>query len=344
MRKAAAVIILILWTSSSSYARGYGTGGAAVLKMEPSARAFAMGGAFISLCDDSDALYWNPAALPLVKRNSVTMMYHKSFSDVWFSSVNIAKPLGESAPDTDRGVAQIIDGRRYYRKVLPRSAPAGAVGVGFSFLDGGTIVSNPGLVTYRVQSDYLLSLGYGRSIARGQNHDLLCGISVKAGYLTLLERYHAVVNAFDIGILYRSGNSENAWHMACVVQNAGPGVTFDEHKDHLPILVRAGLARQYNISETLDGATSLECFTYGETFERMALKLGRKESDLKVLLGTEMWYHKILALRFGIRSGYDVGFLSAGFGVRYSILGLDYGFQWNNLMSNQHKVTLHCVF
>ncbi len=45
-----------------------------------SARALAMGGAFVAVADDASAVYWNPGALPQVRNLKITTMHAKLFS------------------------------------------------------------------------------------------------------------------------------------------------------------------------------------------------------------------------------------------------------------------------
>ena len=69
-------IILFLIISTDYYSQVFtGTTSGQFLKIEPGARAIAMGGAFVSVANDASALYWNPSGLPKIKNNAVVFSH-----------------------------------------------------------------------------------------------------------------------------------------------------------------------------------------------------------------------------------------------------------------------------
>ena len=48
-------------------------------RMEVGTRPLGMGGAFIAVSDDANALYWNPAGLPFLQRQEITSMYSNPY-------------------------------------------------------------------------------------------------------------------------------------------------------------------------------------------------------------------------------------------------------------------------
>jgi len=78
-----------------AFAGDIGQGGQeiAVLKAGVGARALGMGGAFISIADNADAPYWNPAGLARVKNYEITTMQTKLSSDADHYYVSYVMPF-----------------------------------------------------------------------------------------------------------------------------------------------------------------------------------------------------------------------------------------------------------
>lgn len=69
-------IISFLLISNNFYPQVFsGTTSGQFLKIEPGARAIAMGGAFVAVADDASAIYWNPSGLPKLTNNAVTFSH-----------------------------------------------------------------------------------------------------------------------------------------------------------------------------------------------------------------------------------------------------------------------------
>lgn len=74
------IACLVGTLASAAYA---GADPAAFLKVGVGARAMAMGGAFVSVADDTSAIYWNPAGLGKVTRVSAAAMVQSLSSSQW---------------------------------------------------------------------------------------------------------------------------------------------------------------------------------------------------------------------------------------------------------------------
>lgn len=72
-----------------------GTIGAAFLKLEPGCRPGAMGGAFVGLADDVNALFWNPAGLTSIRKSELSAMQNFSFGGVNNVTAGYARKLGK---------------------------------------------------------------------------------------------------------------------------------------------------------------------------------------------------------------------------------------------------------
>jgi hypothetical protein len=72
-----------------------GTIGAAFLKLEPGCRPVGMGGAFVGLANDVNALFWNPAGLVSIQKSELSAMQNFSFGGVNNVTAGYARRLGK---------------------------------------------------------------------------------------------------------------------------------------------------------------------------------------------------------------------------------------------------------
>jgi len=72
-----------------------GTTGANFLKLIPSARALALGGAFTGLSDDVDALYFNPAGILQIKGKEVSISHSELYQGLRHNFAGYIFPVGE---------------------------------------------------------------------------------------------------------------------------------------------------------------------------------------------------------------------------------------------------------
>jgi len=92
-RLIAALLALALAPGFARGAGGAGTTGAASLKVAAGARPAALGGAFVGLADDANALFWNPAGLAAVDAREVGLMYTSYLVDTSYQLVSWAQPM-----------------------------------------------------------------------------------------------------------------------------------------------------------------------------------------------------------------------------------------------------------
>ncbi len=92
------IILLVLIISGFSFAKDYAGDAGVYLRMGLGARAFGMGGAFVSLANDSYAAYWNPAGLVQLEKMELGSMYSILSLDRKYNFLNYASPIdSESA-------------------------------------------------------------------------------------------------------------------------------------------------------------------------------------------------------------------------------------------------------
>jgi hypothetical protein len=189
-----------------------GTAGAQFLELGVSARAIAMGEAFLSICDDASAVYYNPAGLSQMMERQA-MFTHVSYpADINYDFVALAYPT-------------------------PRFG--GVWGVGFTMLNAGDM---PYLGDYEVglsptqtftAKDYALGLSYARSLTDRFN----VGVTLKI-IEELYDTERATGWAVDVGTLYDTGFK--GFKIGMMISNFGPDLTFIDESYPLPMNFRFG--------------------------------------------------------------------------------------------------------
>jgi len=188
-------------------AENAGTAGGVFLKIPVSARASAMGDAFVALSNDANAIYWNPAGLAYLEGTSISFTHQDLISDIAYEYI---------------GGAMKLD--------------FGTIGFGVSYLHMGdidrTTVDDPdGTGETFTSTDTALAFAYGRMF-----NQLAFGLSLK--YITeKIDDVSASSPALDLGIGYKM----NDLSLGLAVTNIGGTLKWDKESDPLPMTVKAGV-------------------------------------------------------------------------------------------------------
>jgi len=304
---------VLLAVSVSSYAGGPGTTAAQFLKIEPSARPMAMGGAYSAVVEDSNAVFFNPAGLAGIEQREMAGTYLRYFQAINYGSLSGAMKFKEnSAVGLGIKYLGVTDIER--RGTADTSDPTGTASVDtFGAMDTALAVS------YAVRNPFPSVL-----------ENLDAGANLKFTYQTIDEE-SAFSAMADLGALYPVNEKVK---IALVVQNIGMNVKFKDESDPLPVNIKAGGA--YKPIDSLTIAADLNEYIIDEI--------------LYASIGAEYWIKEIVALRGGYKYGYDtdslgssVG-LSGGVGFRYSGLGLDYAFAPFGELGDTHRVSFIVQF
>lgn len=178
------------------------------LKIDTTARPAAMGGAFVGIADDINALNYNPAGLGLLNQNQISFMHNR-----WFQSVN--------------------------QEYLAYSHNSG-VGVAINYLNYGNIqettISNPrGLGLGEFKSyDAAANFGYGNKI----NKNMFLGFSLKYVKEKISE-YNSWAVASEFGCLYITPIEKLT--AGLVLKNISTKVKFIDTTEELPLIVKTGV-------------------------------------------------------------------------------------------------------
>ncbi|KAA3632453.1 MAG: hypothetical protein DWP97_10960 [Calditrichaeota bacterium] len=211
------ILTLFLFTAFfaadvSAVSSNVGTSSFPFLKINISARAVAMGGAFTGLADDESALYYNPAGIASFEQKRYILGYHNYFYDMQNGFVGIIKPAGNS------NVYGLYIGYLNYGTFTETEENTGNVLGDFS---GGDLV-------------------FAFSFAHKKSHQLSFGGTAKFIY-EKIQDYSATGAAVDLGIKYISDRGK--FGAGLTIQNLGAQLSaLGEEKDKLPTAIRGGVS------------------------------------------------------------------------------------------------------
>lgn len=200
---------LTLCTLHGFSAENIGAGTAKFLKIGTGSRAAGMGGAFAGVCDNVEAIYWNPAGLAQLKDKEFGLTYMQWFEDIMSGVVTYGQPL----PDK-----------------------MGAIGISVLYWSMGTIEKTTDGVNFTSAS--VAQGAGGFTYSRELMESLLIGMTIKGIYQDLAGYY---INglAGDVGLLFRLSKDIN---LGLNVQNLGTVFKQSGTAENLPSNLKAGIA------------------------------------------------------------------------------------------------------
>jgi hypothetical protein len=148
------------------------------------------------------------------------------------------------------------------------------------------------------------------SVAAPTHQQVVLGVSMKLLYEKMYVD-EATGVALDVGLLYAT--PLNGLTAGLSVTNVGGTGALAAESVVLPRRLTVGASYRFGLEDVAFSVTS--SITREERLARHRLATG-----------IEAVFQRDFALRFGYQTGYDVRALSAGLGVRYGILTLDYAF------------------
>ncbi len=280
-----------------------------LLKRVPTPRAAAMGNSFVSIKNDPNTVFSNPAAL-----SSQT-------------------PRDSVAPGTNLSVAASTLAIGITQGSIAFSAPAPEilgstswVGVGVLYNSYGTIqgADNVGQLTNQFSAgDFILSLAYSGIVPDKPFH---YGIAVKFISSTLAPGYGSSGLAADLGVFYES--KPLLLTIGLSATNIGKELSYyDGVKEALPFNLQLGVSKKL---ERLPLTVHLAF--HNLTRDREGRNLFYALNDFSI--GGEFIIAKIMRLRFGyenqerrdlqVPEGLGLGGFSTGLGIVLKKLQLDY--------------------
>jgi hypothetical protein len=286
------------------------------LSVRPSSRAASLAGAFSTLADNSEASFWNPACLVKVQNIDASLSFIDYFLDVKMYSASIAYTTQDW----------------------------GTIGIFGMYTDVGAIeetrtdalyfigdVFNPGLTgnTYTPYQFY-----GGISYAKSLTQNFAFGINVKYVEENLVFA-KAVAIVFDGGINYNTGYK--SIQIGASIKNFGPDVKYIDKAYPIPQTLNIGASANV-IGPTgknllIDSDVHTLVFAYD--------MIQPRDFSQEHAVGMEYSYNKMVSLRIGYKFNGDQEGLSAGLGLLYQSLRVDYAYSaFGDYLPAVHRITL----
>ena len=311
-------LLLIVSTSSAGIfsKEKVGTTGATFLKIEAGARPVAMGGAFVAVADDANTTYWNPAGLAHLEEKEITAMHNEWLEGIRYEFLGYVQPI---------------------------KSEKGAQGFGASIM----ALYTTGLEqrTWESQEPEGFMAAYDIAVAGAYACKISKTISIGANVKLIhqkIENERAWGGAIDIGLLYRVPGprrrfSREKLQLGFVVQNIGPKIKFIKESDPLPLNVKAGIAKTYDLRSIKSKLT-------------LALDVNAPIDNVpNGHFGVEFVYQKMKDIALAARVGYKTNTikdlnalsgLSAGAGFVWKRMAIDYVWVPYGDLGNTHRISL----
>jgi HEAT repeats/Uncharacterised protein family (UPF0164) len=306
------ILFSVLLISDYCQATGSGTTSADFLRIPVGARETALGGTFSAVSDNSNAVYYNPAGLGLLKHPEVSFTYNKYLEGIAQQWLSFAYP-----------------------------SRLGTFGLGLNYLSVSAFDSyddfdnRTGSVS---ASDLAVFLSYGGTIDLG--YKLIDSISggISAKYISQrLDDKNGYGNAFDFGFLAVSG-IKNLKLSFGIDNFSSKEIQFINEKAGLPMIYKAGVSYTITAPDAPIGILL------------SAQQNLPKDEDDYFSVGIENIFYGRFALRVGYSSFGNISNpVTFGFGLdltedRNRNIRLDYSYGISDYFGNVQKITLAYEF
>jgi hypothetical protein len=308
------VILCFAVLSAIATAPGNGKGTYSFLRNEVGARAAALNGSFVSMTNDPNLIFYNPAALSTLAGPKGSVGFLKHLLDINGGHISYAQSL--------EGI--------------------GTIGGGIVFLDYGSFTetdeSMNTLGTFGAR-DLALVAGMGLSVDEVTS----VGLNVKLIYSSLADRTSSAL-ALDAGVLYHIP-SENITIGASILTLGAQLDSYDATKESLPLDVKIGITKRpehlpvllnlnfHKLNESQDDFLKrFSSFSFGAEFlmsESVRLRVGYNNEQRR-------------ELKLGSSAG--LAGISLGGGILYREYVFDYSFNSYGKIGGLHRVSLGMSF
>ncbi len=301
-------------------------------------RSLGMGGAFVALARDVTAGYWNPAGLSFLDYPQFMLMHSRQFAgNVNYDFGSAGFPVGRR---TSFGLSIIRLGVDDIQETALRNPD---IGLGETYRDeNGQLVRNTPFVANLFSStDYALFLTYSKRVADSFAY---------GGNIKLINRSIGDNSAwgigFDVGFLF---NPTSRLIVGLNFRDVTTTlISWDTGRDELiRPSIRAGVTFPFFLS-ALGGQLqpSVDFVIHFEDRGGDAALADIGPGSLDINFGWEYLYHDAFAIRFGLAdlgesqsSQIDIGKLSAGVGLHFPKLQIDYAYLGHEDLGSTHRIS-----
>ncbi len=275
------------------------------LKLDVGARAAAMGGAFMMVGNDANAMFYNPAGLAKMTSSFDFMAAQtKWVADITYNAGGIVKNFGNWG----------TVGLNY----LAADYGGGFVGTQVSSsLQGYVETGSLDVSAYAMGLTYARPLTDKFSIGATVKY-----VSQQLGQSVITAGSSAVENkvsgvAYDIGTIFYPGFK--SFRLGMSIRNFSAQMKYQQEGFQLPLTFTIGLAM--DVMDLL-----------GEHKNPLVLAVDAihpRDYTERIHVGGEYWFMNMIAIRAGYKFNYDVEGLTAGIGAKYAVAGVNLKFDYS---------------
>lgn len=206
-------------------------GGASVLflRTDVSARVAGLGGTFVAVANDENALFYNPAGLAHLNLGSVAANHTRWFEDIEINNLTLGYNL-----DRKLGIALAVSNLS-----MPEIQGKDAFGLPTSKIDVSSNIIHLGL-GYKIHPSLFLGVGL-KYFQDNLDTFSASGVALDAGFYM-----NTVVSGLSVG---------------ASVQNIGGSIQYDTQKEKIPFTIRAGISYRMGTTgfrASVDGVKTLD--------------------------------------------------------------------------------------
>ncbi len=298
--------ILVICGSLSAQDAKSGTTSADFLKLGSGARAAALGNSGVAIVNGADAIYWNPSLLGLQNKSDILLSYNKWIAETHNSFIGITMPT--SLGSFGFGLLAFTSGEMTRTEAVPGLNAPYTEGSSFWNIDGAVYAS------------------YGVDFYK----NTCFGLSVKGIYQNLAEESFAGF-AVDLGLSSKFTVNNIGFTLGFSVNNIGPKMKYDVEEVDLPLMITGGASVKFYEDKALVSISG------GSVNEKTQIKLGGEYTPIEYV-----------SIRLGYRTGLedvngDITGITAGLGLQYSGLRLDYAYNALGDLGHVHVISLGII-
>jgi hypothetical protein len=332
-------LIFVFYSGLFSQVDRVAQSGMTFLSIDVGARAAAMGGSYICMDGDANALFWNPAGISTVRKFDFV-----AHTTSWLAEIK------------EHTIGLVYGTDRY-----------GAVGISFLAMD------NPAVhITQFTTGEDWVDLGYqdvvkqfalGLTYAKGITDRFSVGGQIKWAHEDLgtysymdrsatevvdgLERPLQVNNweakkdvlVYEFGTFYYTGYQD--LRLALSIRNFAPRTRYQLEYFELPLIFSLGMAMNVLsplVSDAHNHVLTL-CINAAQS----------RDYSERLQIGGEYWYQDIIAFRAGYKFNYDLESFAAGIGLKKNLGSfqgrIDYAYSsTESIFSSVHRFSFGISF
>lgn len=319
LRRVALFLAGLLAAALPAAAQPANLSGFPLLRIEPSARAAALGGAFSAVYgDDVNALFYNPALLNGAMHRTLSVSYLNHLTDLNAGFAAYAQEVG-AATSVGGGLRYLSYGE------LERAAADGQAEGTFGAAEAALTVG--------------AARAYGEHVRYGLATHLV---------LATLDDRSASALAADLGVVLLVPTQQLT--LSASVNNLGVTLSsLGTTRDALPLDVRLSIAKRLQYLPLLLSATGYNLQAIGSE-QNPEARSAADEVMQHLALGGEFQFSEAFNVRFGYNhrrhqqlkmgSRLDLAGFGVGFGLKVSRVRLDYAFNSWSSLGGLHQLTV----